>query len=48
MVKKVTMELAEPPVAKVELLIRKPVAEVFEAFIDPGIITKFWFDRSSG
>jgi len=42
------MELKNPPTAKAELLIRKPVAEVFEAFIDPEIITKFWFDRSSG
>lgn len=42
------MELKNPPVAKAELLIRRPVADVFEAFIDPGIITKFWFDRSTG
>jgi uncharacterized protein YndB with AHSA1/START domain len=42
------MELKNRPVAKAELLIRKPVADVFEAFIDPDIITKFWFDRSSG
>lgn len=34
--------------AKAELLIRKPVAEVFEAFINPDITTKFWFTRSSG
>jgi uncharacterized protein YndB with AHSA1/START domain len=30
------------------MLIRKPVAEVFEAFIDPAITTKFWFTKSSG
>ncbi len=30
------------------MLIRKPVAEVFEAFVDPAITTKFWFTRSSG
>jgi uncharacterized protein YndB with AHSA1/START domain len=35
-------------IAKVEMLIRKPVAEVFEAFIDPAITTKFWFTKSSG
>lgn len=29
-------------------LIRRPVHEVFESFVDPEIITKFWFDRSSG
>jgi len=42
------MKLANPLVAKAELLVRKPVAEVFEAFVDPDIITKFWFDKSSG
>lgn len=30
------------------MLIRKPVEDVFEAFIDPGITTKFWFTKSSG
>lgn len=30
------------------MMIRKPVNKVFEAFIDPGITTKFWFTRSSG
>lgn len=34
--------------AKVEMLIRRPVEEVFEAFIDPTITTKFWFTHSSG
>ncbi|MCI0709925.1 MAG: SRPBCC family protein [Chloroflexi bacterium] len=34
--------------AKVEMLIRKPVAEVFEAFTNPDITTKFWFTKSSG
>jgi uncharacterized protein YndB with AHSA1/START domain len=34
--------------AKAELLIRKPVEDVFEAFIDPAITTKFWFTKSSG
>src|ERR1700716_188717 len=31
-----------------EMLIRKPVAEVFAAFIDPEITTKFWFTKSTG
>ena len=35
-------------IAKTEMLIRKPIAEVFEAFIDPAITTKFWFTKSSG
>lgn len=34
--------------AKAEMLIRKPVAEVFEAFINPTITTKFWFTKSTG
>ena len=34
--------------AKTAMLIRKPVAEVFEAFINPEITSKFWFTRGSG
>jgi uncharacterized protein YndB with AHSA1/START domain len=34
--------------AKAEMLIRKPVAEVFEAFINPDITSKFWFTSGSG
>lgn len=30
------------------MLIRKPVATVFQAFIDPKITTNFWFTKSSG
>jgi uncharacterized protein YndB with AHSA1/START domain len=40
--------LTKDPVAKAEMLIRKPVAEVFAAFIDPEITLKFWFTKSSG
>jgi uncharacterized protein YndB with AHSA1/START domain len=40
--------ITKPPVAKTEMRIRKPVAEVFEAFIDPAVTTHFWFTRSSG
>lgn len=42
------MNLKHAPVAKAEMLIRKPVAEVFEAFVDPAITTRFWFTKSSG
>jgi len=35
-------------IAKTEMLIRRPVAEVFEAFVDPDITSKFWFTKSSG
>ncbi|HJP91656.1 MAG TPA: hypothetical protein VJ875_06850 [Pyrinomonadaceae bacterium] len=34
--------------AKTGTLIRRPVADVFEAFIEPDITTKFWFTKSSG
>jgi len=36
------------PVAKVEMLIRKPANEVFEAFVDPSVTSQFWFTRGSG
>lgn len=36
------------PLVKAEMLIRKGAAEVFNAFIDPAITTKFWFTKSSG
>jgi uncharacterized protein YndB with AHSA1/START domain len=36
------------PVSKAEMLIRKPVAEVFEAFINPEITSMFWFTKGSG
>jgi uncharacterized protein YndB with AHSA1/START domain len=35
-------------VAKTEMLIRKPVSEVFAAFTEPEMITKFWLARASG
>jgi uncharacterized protein YndB with AHSA1/START domain len=34
--------------SEVQMLIRRPVAEVFEAFVNPEITTKFWFTKSSG
>ena len=42
------MTLQNAPIVKAQMLIRKPVAEVFEAFVDPAITTKFWFTKSSG
>ena len=36
------------PTVETQMLIRKPIAEVFEAFIDPQITTNFWFTKSSG
>jgi uncharacterized protein YndB with AHSA1/START domain len=35
------------PVAKCELLIRAPIAQVFEAFVDPAITSRFWFSKGS-
>lgn len=42
------LQLKQAPIATTGMLIRKPVADVFEAFINPDITTKFWFTRSSG
>ena len=38
----------QAPVAKAQMLIRKPVAQVFEALIDPAITSRFWFSKGSG
>jgi len=35
-------------VAKAGMLIRRPVAEVFEAFVNPEVTKNFWFTKSSG
>ncbi len=35
-------------IVKTQMLIRKPVEDVFEAFVDPAITTKFWFTKSTG
>ena len=42
------MSLAQAPVVKTQMLIRRPVREVFEAFVDPAVTTRFWFTRSTG
>ena len=34
--------------AEAQMLIRKPVEEVFEAFINPAITRNFWFTKGSG
>ncbi|WP_353165995.1 SRPBCC domain-containing protein [Acinetobacter sp.] len=36
------------PTIETQMLIRKPVSEVFNAFIDPEITTKFWFNSATG
>ncbi len=42
------LQLTQKPVAKAEMLIRRPVEQVFEAFINPEVTTKFWFTKGSG
>ena len=34
--------------AEAQMLIRKPLEEVFEAFINPAITKNFWFTKASG
>jgi uncharacterized protein YndB with AHSA1/START domain len=38
----------QAPVAQAQMLIRKPVAQVFEALVDPSITSRFWFSKGSG
>ncbi len=40
--------LTSVPVAEAAMLIRQPVARVFETFVNPEITTKFWFTGSTG
>jgi uncharacterized protein YndB with AHSA1/START domain len=42
------LQLGHAAAAKTGMLIRKPVADVFQAFVNPDITTKFWFTKSSG
>ena len=36
------------PRAQASMLIRRPVDEVYNAFIDPDVTTKIWFTKSTG
>lgn len=42
------LRLTRTPVMRAQMLIRRPVAAVFEAFVEPSITTKFWFTKSTG
>jgi uncharacterized protein YndB with AHSA1/START domain len=42
------MTTERTPTARAAMLIRKPVAQVFEAFVDPAVTSRFWFTKSSG
>ena len=35
-------------IVEAQMLIHKPVAHCYEAFVNPEITTKFWFTKSSG
>jgi uncharacterized protein YndB with AHSA1/START domain len=35
-------------IARASMLVRRPVAEVFDAFVDPDKITKFWSKSTTG
>lgn len=37
------MDKIENPIVECQMMIRKPISEVFQAFVDPTITTKFWF-----
>ncbi|SDX50809.1 SRPBCC family protein [Flavobacterium degerlachei] len=41
------MNIDNTSYAEAAMLIRKPISEVFEAFINPEITTKFWFTKAS-
>ncbi|MGE5654143.1 MAG: SRPBCC family protein [Bacillota bacterium] len=42
------LTLTRVPIVRQQMVIRRPPHEVFEAFVDPQITTKFWFSKSSG
>src|SRR5918992_2438959 len=42
------LRLTQIPSTETGMLIRKPVADVFEAIVNPDITTKFWFTKGSG
>src|SRR5512141_1980722 len=42
------MSTGHTVVARAEMLIRQPVALVYEAFVNPAITSNFWFTRGSG
>jgi uncharacterized protein YndB with AHSA1/START domain len=42
------MTETNPPEAKTGMMIWRPCGEVFQAFVDPAVITKFWFTESTG
>src|SRR5579859_3789940 len=43
-----SLQLTQAPVSRTAMRIRTPVADVFAAFVNPAITTKFWFTHGSG
>ncbi|HSW03931.1 SRPBCC family protein [Aquabacterium sp.] len=41
------MSMQVPPVARAEMMIRRPAAVVYGAFVDPAVTSRFWFTRGS-
>src|SRR3712207_57974 len=48
MIETVPLHLTKAPVATAEMMIRRPVSEVFAALVDPEITSQFWFSHGSG
>jgi uncharacterized protein YndB with AHSA1/START domain len=42
------LELSRVPEMKTGMLVRRPPSDVFEAFVNPDVTSKFWFSRGSG
>lgn len=42
------MAYKDSETVKCQMMIRKPVTKVFQAFINPKLTTAFWFTKSSG
>ncbi len=42
------MEDKNKPIVECQMMIRRAISEVFDAFINPSITTKFWFTKASG
>ncbi len=42
------MSASNNPTVETQMLIRKPISTVFQAFIDPSVTINFWFTKSSG
>lgn len=42
------LQLTTVPPVEVAMLVRRPAAEVFRAFADPEVTTRFWFTSSTG